>query len=153
MRGGAWPVLAWACLIGLLFAGDWIWTGETVEVAVYGFAVLMVLTTGVALVLHSREAIRRGPPPHDEGRRLHSVPDFSTGAVGAALAVAFVVFGLAFGHFLIYFGCGLFVLALGRLTIELRAQRHSERRLAGAPGERDAPPAAGSPTPPEAGRR
>ncbi len=137
MRGGALPVLAWACIIGLLFAGLWIWTGDPVEVGAYGFAVLLIALCGLALTLADREAIRRGPPPApapDGGDRPQKIPDLSLGAVGAALGLACAVFGLAFGHFMVYFGCGLLALSLGRLALELRAER--DTRVGERPGRR-----------------
>jgi uncharacterized membrane protein YfcA len=128
VRGGALPLLGWACLIGALFAMNWIWTGDETQIKIYGSAVGIVAFAGLLMVLASREAIRRGPPPKREGARARLIPDVSAGAVGAALGVAAAVFGLAFGHFMIYFGCGLLVLSLGRLAIERRAECATRKR-------------------------
>ena len=38
----------------------------------------------------------------------------------AALALASIVFGFTFGSFLIYFGAGLLVIAVGRIAVERR---------------------------------
>lgn len=129
MRGGAIPVLAWAGILALLFAGNWVWTGDPIQVAELGFAVLAIALSGVALVAARGEAIRRGAP-----RRLgapESLPDLSLGAAGVGVAVACIAFGLAFGHFLVYFGCGLLLASLGRVAVELRAARLSARRVRG----------------------
>jgi Na+/H+-translocating membrane pyrophosphatase len=129
MRGGSLPVLAWGCLIGVLMAGNAIWEGRTVQSADYGFAVAVIFLTALAVVLAGREAIRRGPPPPAVGgAKPQRIPDLSFGAVGAAIAIGSVVFGLTFGHFLVYFGCGLFVLCAGRLALELLAARRGGRR-------------------------
>lgn len=127
MRGGALPVLAWGCILTLLYAANWIWSGKPIEAIVTGFALLLVFVAAALLAAANRQAIRRGAPP-DEPARAEGIPDFSFGALGAAIAVAFVALGLAFGHFLIYFGAGLFVLSLARLAIELRAARATVRR-------------------------
>lgn len=129
MRGGALPILAWAGLLALLGAGNWVWTGDTIEVAEFGFAVLLILLSGVALVAAHRGAIRRGPPPAAARPRLLTLPELSLGSALAPFAIASILFGLAFGHFLIYFGAALFVLALGRVSVELRAERRTRRRL------------------------
>jgi hypothetical protein len=128
MRGGAIPVLAWGCILGVLFAGNWVWTGDPTQVGEFGFAVGLVLLCGVSLSLVNRSAVRRGPPPQPPPERTEQIPELSYGAFGAALALAAIVFGLAFGHFLIYFGAGLFALSIGRVVAELRAARATTRR-------------------------
>jgi hypothetical protein len=129
MRGGALPLLAWATLLGLLLAGNWVWTGDAIEVGEFGLAVLIILLGAFALTGASRSALRRGaPPPPPEGH-FEAVPEISLAAALAPFGIASVLFGLAFGHFLIYFGCALFVLALARLAVELRASRRTRRRL------------------------
>jgi hypothetical protein len=133
MRGGALPVLAWALLLGLLFTGNWIWTGDAIEVGEFGLALLIILMSALALTAANRSALRRGaPPPPPEGH-FESVPEVSLAAALAPFAIASVLFGLAFGHFLIYFGAALFVLALGRLGVELRASRRTRERLEARP--------------------
>jgi hypothetical protein len=137
MRGGAIPLLAWACILGVLFAGNWVWTGDPTQVGEFGFAVALVIICGVSLAIASRSAIRRGPPPPPPPGQTQEIPELSYGALGAAVALAAVVFGLAFGHFLIYFGAGLFALSIGRIAIELRSARAMDRRYrqrARAPG-------------------
>ena len=123
MRGGALPLLAWACLIGALMTANAIWTGDTIQIESFAGALAVLLLWALALTASNRDAARRGAPPAGERSRPQRIPDLSTGAVGAALGVAAAVFGLAFGHFLIYFGCGLFALSLGRLALELRAEK------------------------------
>jgi hypothetical protein len=145
MRGGAIPLLAWGCILGVLFAGNWVWTGDPTQVGEFGFAVALVIACGVSLTVANRSAIRRGPPPPPPPGRTEEIPELSYGALGAAIALAAVVFGLAFGHFLIYFGAGLFALSIGRIAIELRSahamdRRHRQRMR--APGEASAAHAA-----------
>jgi len=128
MRGGAIPILAWAILLAVLMAGNWIWTGDAVQIGAFGFAVLVIALTALLLVLSCREAIRRGPPDPSTRARVQAIPDLSVGAALAAIALASIGFGLDFGRFLIYFGFGLFALAVGRLGVELRAARESAER-------------------------
>jgi hypothetical protein len=121
-------VLAWALLLAVLLAGNWVWTGDALQVAEFGFAVLVVLTCAAAVVLSGREALRPGPPePREE---VLGVPDLSVGSALAAVSVALAVFGLAFGSSLYYVGGGLLALAAGRLTVEARAERRARERAA-----------------------
>lgn len=124
MRGGAIPVLCWAALLMALMALNWVWTGDTIQVASLAFASLMVLgVAGAAVVLARRDALRRGPPPVSD--EPETVPHASLPAALAGIAVAAMGLGLAFGRFLIYFGAGLLIASLGRLTLELSAQRRA----------------------------
>lgn len=125
MRGGAIPLLAWGALLAALGAINWIWTGDAIQVGTFGFAVLVVAGAAGVAALTGRDALRPGPPePRGEPE---AVPDTSVGSVMVALALGSILFGLAFGKFPVYFGAGLLVVALGRLAIEVRAQRRSER--------------------------
>jgi hypothetical protein len=138
LRGGALPIFAWALLLALLAAGNWVWAGDKVQIAEWGFAVLVILAAAIALTLASRgSATRRGPPEPDPVRRAVAVPDISFGAALAALGAAAAVFGITFGHFSIYFGCGLFVIGLGRVGLELRSQRRSLERFRTRPQPED----------------
>ncbi len=128
MRGGAIPVLAWGLILAVMMALNWVWTGDAIQIGTFAFAVLVVLTAGLIAVLISRQAIRPGPPEPPPPGGLEPVPDLSVGAAVVGLAIAAIVFGLAFGHFLIYCGAGLLVLGLGRLLVERRAQRRSLER-------------------------
>lgn len=129
MRGGAIAIFAWAAILALLGAINWIWSGRAIQVATFGFAVLAVLALGGALALASPEALRRGQPERSRGPE--AVPSASLGAVLLALGFGSLVFGLAFGHFLIYFGIAVMLLAAGRLIAELRAQRRARERAGG----------------------
>lgn len=134
MRGGAIPLLAWSALLAILLAGNWAWTGDALQVGEFGFAVLVIaLAAGLATLASRGGALRRGPPEPPAPDEPEVVPDLSFGATLAALAVAAVVFGLAFGHFLVYFGAGLLVLALGRLAVEHRAQKRTRERFPARP--------------------
>jgi hypothetical protein len=129
MRGGALPLLVWAALLTLLLAGNWVWTGDAIEVGEFGLAVLIVILWAFALAGANRSALHRGAPPPPREGHFESIPEISLAAALAPFAIASVLFGLAFGHFLIYFGGALFVLALARLAVELRASRRTRRRL------------------------
>jgi hypothetical protein len=129
MRGGAIPLLAWAVVLAVLMAGNWVWTGDKLQIAQFGFAVLVIVLIGLLLVWRSREALRRGPPGPSPLGRVEAIPDLSLGAALAAIALASIAFGLDFGRFLIYFGAGLLAVALGRIVAELRAARESRERF------------------------
>lgn len=135
MRGGALPVIVWGCLLGALMATNAIWTGDTIQIEDYAYAMLTLVAIVVALTLASRRrALRRGAPELDQ--RPEAVPDVSFGAALAAVGFAALIFGLAFGHFFIYFGAGLMVLGLARVGLELRSQRRTLERYR----ERPQPP-------------
>jgi hypothetical protein len=127
MRGGAIPLLAWGTLLLVLFIGNWIWDAKTVNAAVAAFAALVIYAFGALLVLARREAIRRGPPTPRSGHEI--VPGHSLAAVVAGLSVAAILFGLVWANFLVYFGAAVLILSLGRLALELRAERDSRRRV------------------------
>jgi hypothetical protein len=131
MRGGALAVLIWSLLLLLLFLGNWIYAGDRTQIAVSAGSVGLMLTWGVLVALSGREALRRGPPPTRTS--AEGVSDISFGAAVAGFAVATIVFGLVWGHFLVYFGAGLFVAALIRLAIELRSERETLRAYRSRP--------------------
>jgi hypothetical protein len=122
MRGGAIPLLVWALILTVLYALNVVWTGNGVNAAMEAFAVTAIVATALGFVaLRGREALRRGePPPSPEPR---AVPTASFGAVLLAIGVATLAYGFAFGHFLVYFGAGTIVVALGVLAREAYAQR------------------------------
>jgi hypothetical protein len=120
-------VLAWAGLLTVLLAVNAVWTGDEIQIAEYGFAVLVIVLAGVLLIARHRAAIRRGPP-EPRPARVEAVPDLSFAAVLAAIAVASILFGLAWAYFLVYFGGGLLLLSLGRLAVEEQAARASRER-------------------------
>jgi len=130
VRGGAIPLAVWSAMLLVLYAANWVWTGKKISAAQTVFAVLVIVAFAAALALLSRQALRRGPPTA-EGEQEVSSPEISLGAVGLAVGAAAALFGLAFGHFTIYFGAGLFAASLGRLVFELRAQRRTERAARG----------------------
>jgi hypothetical protein len=126
VRGGAIPLLAWASLLVVLLAINWIWTGDAVQVSSFGFAALAVYTGGALLVVIGREALRRGPPP--AARDPEAIPQESLAAVIVGLSIACILFGIVWATFLVYFGAGVLVLSLGRVAIELYSERASRRR-------------------------
>jgi hypothetical protein len=147
MRGGAIVVLTWSLLLLALFLGNWIYTGDGTQIAVSAGSFGLILTWGVLVALSGREALRRGPPPPRSS--AEGISDISFGAAVAGFALATVVFGLTWGHFLVYFGAGLFVVALVRLGVELRSERGTLRAHRPPPhseiqrGERPEQPPAG----------
>ncbi len=129
MRGGAIPLLAWGLVLAVLMAINWIWTGDAIQVGTFGFAVLAVWAgAGLLIAFAGRVALRRGPPEPDP--RPETIPQGSLGAVLAALSVASILFGFVFGTFPIYFGAGLLVISIGRLTVERRSELLTRRRAA-----------------------
>lgn len=141
MRGGALPVIAWGCLLGALMATNAIWTGDDIQIATFAFAILVILSIVVLLGISSRRrALQPGAPEGDQG--AESVPDISFGTALAGVGLGALIFGLAFGHFFIYFGAGLIVIGLARVGLELRAEHRSvaqsrtDRRAGGAPPPR-----------------
>ncbi len=127
MRGGAIPLLAWGALLIVMAAINWIWTGDAIQAGTFAFAAGVVLAAAGLLALRSRAAaVRRGPP--EPSAAPEPVPNASLGAALAGLSVAAILFGFAFGRFPIYFGAGMLVVSLGRIAIEIRAQRRSRAR-------------------------
>jgi hypothetical protein len=124
VRGAALPLLAWGTLLVVLMTLNWIWTGDAIQVGSFAFAAAVVLGGGLlAIALWPREALRRGDPPRPVGPE--AIPTSSAGAVMVAIGFASVMFGLAFGRFLIYFGAGLVVTALGVLWREHKSEREA----------------------------
>ena len=113
MRGGAIPLLFWALLLALSGTLNAIWAGITIQTATFGAAVIATLVTAAALLARPR---RRG---------AEAVPRASFAAAFTAVGLAVLLFGLTFGHFLIYFGAGMILVGLGGLLRELRAQRRA----------------------------
>ena len=129
MRGGAIPILTWATILLVLAIGNWVWDDKPVNGEAATAAVAIIYGFGLALWLVRREAIRRGPPePRSEPE---AVPQASLGAMLVGLAVGCALFGLAWANFLLYFGAAVFVIALGRLYVELRAARATRRDVLG----------------------
>ncbi len=133
MRGGSIPFLVWGTLNLVLLIINWIWADRPLQVAQFGFVVVVIYTSGLVLLLRRREAIRRGPPEYRPV--LDPLPRMSFAAAGIGLSVGLALFGLVFGSFLYYIGAAVFVLSLLRLGRELRWERRTieamqrERRL------------------------
>ncbi len=125
MRGGALVVLAWSALLLVLFLGHWIYAGEPTQVAISGGSLAIMVLSAVAIALSGREALRRGPPP--ARAKVEAVPDISFAAGLIGFSIATIGFGFVWGHFLTYFGAGLLLLSIGRLALELRAERATLR--------------------------
>lgn len=127
MRGGAIPLACWATLLAVLLAINWIWTGDAIQVGTFAYAALSIYTGALLLWLFSRAAIRPGPP--EPTGDPEAVPDASLAAVGVALSIACILFGLAWATFLVFFGAGVLLLSLGRLAVELHAEHSLLRRV------------------------
>jgi hypothetical protein len=123
MRGGAIPMFAWGTILLVLAIGNWVWNGKAVGGAAASAAVVIVYLVGVVLWALRREAIRRGPP--DARPVLDSVPQASLAAAGVGVSLGCILFGIAWARFLVYFGIGVLVLSIGRLALEIRAERRS----------------------------
>ena len=134
MRGGAIPILAWGTILLVLAIGNWVWNGKAVGSGAASAAVLIIYAFGVALWAARREAIRRGPPaPRAEEE---AIPQASVAAMVIGLAAGCALFGLVWAKFLLYFGIAMFVLGVGRLIVERRAERATRRALVGEDEER-----------------
>jgi len=129
VRGGAIPILAWGTILLVLAIGNWVWNGRAVGGAVATAAVAIVYGFGVAVWLARREALRRGPP--EAADEPEAIPQASLSAVLIGLSAGCALFGLAWAKFLLYFGIALFIAALGRLYLELRAERATRREFLG----------------------
>lgn len=126
MRGGSIPMLGWGALLAVMLVGCWVWTGRGLEVAEFGFAVSVIWGGAVLFAAMSdRESIRKGEPRPQ--RRPESIPTASLGAVGIGIGIGSVMFGFAFGRFLVYFGAGLIIAALGRVAYEILDERRARR--------------------------
>jgi len=133
MRGGAIPLLAWGTLLLVLAIGNWIWNAKTVSGLSATVAMLIVYAFALFLWLARRESIRRGPPEPRSTPEV--VPLYSLAAVVIGLSIGCILFGLIWAKFLVYFGAGLLVLAVGRLVLELRAERRTAQRIVSAEHE------------------
>jgi hypothetical protein len=129
MRAGAIPLLVWALLLGALCAAHWIWTGDTLQVGSFGFAVGLVLACAAITVASDRDTVRRGAPSSEP--ELRAVTGSSLGAPLTGLAVVACGFGLVFGSFLVFIGVGLFVAGVFVLGRELAGERRARRAWSG----------------------
>jgi hypothetical protein len=127
VRGGAIPMLAWGTLLLVLLIGNWVWTGDSIQVGLFAMATGLVYATAALLVAWNRQALRRGPPP--PSFEPEAVPQASLAAVLVGLGIACVGFGLVWAGFLIYFGAGVVVLSSARLMLEWRAERREIRAI------------------------
>jgi hypothetical protein len=127
MRGGSIPLIAWGTLLLVLFVGNWIWNARAVSAAAAAFAAFVVYAFAFALWLARRESIRRGPP--EPSAEAQALPQMSLGAVLVGLSVAAILFGFVWAQFLVFFGVALLILSLGRVWLELRAERASREHV------------------------
>jgi hypothetical protein len=129
MRGGAIPILAWGTILLVLAIGNWVWNDRLVAGLAASGAVAIIYLFGLAVWLARREAIRRGPP--GQRAELETLPQTSLAAVGIGVSAGCALFGLAWAKFLLDFGIALFIVSVGRMALELRAERASRRQALG----------------------
>jgi hypothetical protein len=128
VRGGVWIPLIWAGLLVILGTINAVWTDvDLIQSGTFLAAIGDVLALAVLLGALSPEALRRGPPV--TGGDPEALPSMSLASMIAGLSFGVFVFGFAFGKFPIFFGGGLLLLAIGRLVIEVRAQRRALARM------------------------
>jgi predicted MFS family arabinose efflux permease len=127
MRGGAIPNFLWGTGMLALLAANAIWTKNHFQIYLNTFAVVVTFGFALALTLMNRAAIRKGPPRPEA--KLEAAPSTSVAGMMLGVAIGAMLFGVVFGKFLVYLGGGLWLLAFGRLIIELRAQRRFVERL------------------------
>lgn len=121
-------MLIWGGALVVLLTINLIWTGDAIQVGMFAFAAGVVFASVALLVARDRAALRAGAPdPEGETR---AVPEASLGAALVGFALATLMFGFVFGTFLILFGAGLLIASLGRVVLELRAERQSARDVA-----------------------
>jgi Na+/H+-translocating membrane pyrophosphatase len=125
MRGGAIPIFCWGTLLLVLMIINIIWAGSQVQAATFAYAVVAVYGTALALSIVRPESLRRGPPIRESAPE--AVPRTSLAAMTLGLAIGAMMFGVVFGKFLVFIGGGIWLLAAGRLVVEVRAQRRSLR--------------------------
>ena len=125
MRAGAIPLLVWAALIGVLFAIHWIWTGDTLQIGSFGFAIGLILACAAVTVARDRDTVRRGAP--EAGTEVRAVPGASLGAPLVAAAFVACGFGLIFGSFLVFIAAGVFVGGVFVLVREIAGERRARR--------------------------
>jgi hypothetical protein len=127
VRGGAIPIIAWGMLLSALTIGNAIWQGKWLPASEFALAAVIIFGFAIGVILMSgRPALRKGPPV--VRRVAEAVPEASAGAAAAGLSLALLLFGFVFGSALIYLGAGFLMLSLGRVAIEVRAQRATVRQ-------------------------
>lgn len=142
MRGGALPILTWALILSVSGTLNAIWTGDLIQIGTFAAAVFAELVLFVALIVRNPVAIRRGEPARVLG--AEAIPTASFGAAFTAIGCGTLLFGLAFGHFLVYLGAGMIVAGLGKLAVERHAQRRAIGSAQAGTGQTTPPPPGGT---------
>lgn len=125
MRGGAIPLFAWGTLLLVLMIINVIWAGSSIQAAMFAYAVTAVYATALVLSILRPESLRRGAPALEPSPQ--AIPRTSLAAMALGIAIGAMMFGVVFGKFLVFIGGGVWLLAAGRLVVEVRAQRRSLR--------------------------
>lgn len=126
MRGGAIPIFCWGTMLLVLMIINVIWTGSQIQAATFGYALAAVYGTALVLSILYPQALRKGPPVRESAPE--AVPRSSLAAMTLGIAIGAMMFGVVFGKFLVFVGGAIWLLAAGRLVVEVRAQRRSLRR-------------------------
>ena len=127
MRGGAIPSFLWGTGMAVLLAANVIWTHNHFQLYLNTFAVVVTFAFPIAFTLRDRAALRKGAPMLED--ELEPAPSTSLAAALLGIAIGAMLFGAVFGQFLVYMGAGLWLLAFGRLIVEVRSQRRFVKRL------------------------
>ncbi|MFL5822879.1 MAG: hypothetical protein ACJ764_05485 [Solirubrobacteraceae bacterium] len=125
MRGGSIPLFLWGTGLLVLLAVNAVWTHSGIQAGMFAFAVAAVWGTALAVSIRHPEALRRGAPIRSPAPE--AAPQTSLAAMVLGVAIGAMLFGVVFGRFLVYVGAGVWLLAAGRLAVEVRAQRRSVR--------------------------
>lgn len=125
MRGGAIPIVLWGAGLLVLMIINLIWEGSQIQTEMEIYLLVAIFGTGLGLFLLRPESLRKGPPVRESS--YDAVPRTSLAAMTLGIATGAMMFGVVFGKFLVFIGAGVWLLAAGRLLVELRAQRRSMR--------------------------
>jgi Na+/H+-translocating membrane pyrophosphatase len=125
VRGGAIPIFLWGTLLLVLMIINVIWARSGIQAATFAYAIFAVYGTALALFVVRRESVRKGPPIQESSPQ--AIPRSSLAAMTLGIAIGAMMFGVVFGKFLVFIGGGIWLLAAGRLVVEVRAQRRSLR--------------------------
>ena len=125
MRGGSIPLFLWGTGLLVLLALNAVWTRDAIQVGMFAYAVSAVWVTALVVSIRHPEAFRRGAPIRDPSPQ--TLPGTSLASMLLGIAIGAMLFGVVFGKFLVFMGAAVWLLAAGRLVVEVRAERRSLR--------------------------
>jgi Na+/H+-translocating membrane pyrophosphatase len=126
VRGGAIPIFLWGTLLLILMVINVIWARSGIQAATFAYAIAAVYGTAFVLTILRRDSMRKGPPAREPAPE--AIPRNSLAAMTLGIAIGTMMFGVVFGKFLVFIGGAVWLLAAGRLVVEVRAERRSLRR-------------------------